>query len=156
MNPKQFLNTVITTFSTEIGIHLFSFVTTIIIVRNISAHDFGVFSLIMSFSLTLCHLTTIGLPQSIIYFIGKQKDNVTNYVSTYQFLSICILLGVLAITWFFKEFFFNSFLKEIPQHYFILLLVIYFLTMIDASLLSIVRGFNYFSLFKRRIVISSN
>ncbi len=150
MNPKQFLNTVIITFSTEIGIHILSFVTTIIIVRNLSPHDFGVFSLIMSFSLTLCYLTTIGLPQSIIYFIGKKKVDVEKYISTYQVLFFCILLGVLIVTFFLKGFFLKNFLKEIPGHYFILLLGIYSLIMIDASLLSIVRGFNIFFLFNQR------
>ena len=150
MDVRNFFKSVVATFSTELGIHLLSFVTTIFIVRKLFPADFGIFSLFMSFSMTLCYLSSIGLPQAIIFFIGKRKEPLEKVVSICLFLFFCIGISVVTIGYLLRDYPLNSFLREIPRHYFLPLLVIYFFTLLDSFLLSIARGLKNFLLFNLR------
>jgi len=150
MDVKVFLKAVAGTFGTELGVHLLSFVTTIIIVRSISPADFGVFSLIMSFSLTLCYLSSLGLPQAIVFFIGKRKNQLEIIVGISLFLFFCIGIGIATFSYIFKDYALDSFLKELPSHYFFLLIILYFFTLLDSFLLSVTRGIQNFLLFNIR------
>ena len=150
MDAKKFIKAVIGTFSTEIGVHLLGFVTTILIVRNIAPADFGIFSLIMSFSFTLCYLSSAGLPQAIIFFIGKRKEPLEKIVGLSLFLFLCIGIGIATISYIFKDYPLNSFLRELPSHYFLPLLILYFFILLDSFLLSITRGIQNFLLFNVR------
>ena len=154
MNPRSFFKTVIATLSTEIGIHLLNFVTIIFIVRQLSSTDFGIFSLFISFSLTLCYLSTIGLPQAIIFFIGKRTEPVEKIVSISLFLFFCIGTSVVTIGYLIKNIPLHSFLRELPYQYFLPLLVIYFFTLLDSFLLSIIRGLKNFLLFNLRRLLT--
>jgi len=154
MNTKKFLNTVIATFSTEVGIHILNLLSTIIIVRNLSTYDFGIYSLIISFSFTLCYLSSIGLPQAIIFFIGKEKEPEKILISIYLFLFFCFGICTVIIAFLCKDYLLNSFLHEIPKNYFPLLLIIYFFTLFDAFLLSIIRGKKNFLLFNVRKILT--
>lgn len=154
MDTKHFLKAVVGTFGTELGVHLLGFVTTIIIVRSISPADFGVFSLIISFSLTLCYLSSAGLPQAIVFFIGKRKEPLGKIVGLSFFLFFCIAIGIAVIGYMFKDYPLNSFLKELPSHYFFPLLILYFFTLFDSFLLSITRGTQNFLLFNVRRILT--
>lgn len=155
MDAKKFIKAVIGTFSTELGVHLLGFVTTILIVRNISPTDFGIFSLLISFSLTLCYVSTGGLPQAVVYFIGKRKEPLEKIVSLSLFLFLCIAIGIATIGYAFKGYPLNSFLKELPGHYFLPLLILFFFTLLDSYLLSIIRGIRNFLLFNIRRLLTS-
>ena len=158
MNPRKFYNTVIATFSTEIGIHSISFITTIIIVRNLSTTGYGVFTLLMSFSLTLCYLSSIGLPQAIVFFLGRCKEKTDKFVSTYLLILFFILIIVLFMAWFYRDYALNGFLKDLPARYYLPLLILYSLAMFDTFVLSITRGLNNFFLLnlKRFLMPSGN
>ena len=149
MDFKKYTRNVFATLSTEFFIHALTFITTVLIVRKLSTEDFGIFSLVISFSLTLCYLSSIGLPQAIIYFIGKKKGEIDKLVSTYLLLFFCISSGFIIITYLFKEYFFLTILKDLPRNYFIPMLIIYFFTLLAAFLLSIIRGIKEFNLFNR-------
>jgi len=155
VNENVFSMDVVGTFSTELGIHILSFVTTIVIVRNLSATDFGIFSLLISFSLTLCYFSTLGLPQAVVYFIGKRKEPLEKIVSLSLFLFLCIAIGIATIGYAFKGYPLNSFLKELPGHYFLPLLILFFFTLLDSYLLSIIRGIQNFLLFNIRRLLTS-
>jgi len=154
MDAKHFLKAVAGTFGTELGVHLLGFVTTIIIVRSISPVDFGVFSLIISFSFTLCYLSSVGLPQAIVFFIGKRKEPLEKIVGLSFFLFFCIAIGIAAIGYMFRDYPLNSFLRELPSHYFFPLLILYFFTLFDSFLLSITRGTQNFLLFNVRRILT--
>ncbi|MBN2570307.1 MAG: oligosaccharide flippase family protein, partial [Deltaproteobacteria bacterium] len=142
------------TFSTEIGIRLLAFTTRIVIVRNLSPSDFGAFSLFMSFSLTLGYLSNLGLPQAIVYFIGKGKAPVEKMVGTYLFLFLCIGLSVVSGSYMLRDFPLRSFLKELPPYYYLPLLLFYFFTLLDAFLQSLIRGLKKFGLFNVRRLLT--
>jgi len=150
MDKKKFIKAVIGTFSTEIGVHLLGFVTTILIVRNLPPADFGIFSLIMSFSFTLCYLSSAGLPQAIIFFIGKRKEPLEKIVGISFFLFFCIAIGIATIGYIFKDYPLNSFLRELPSRYFLPLLILYIFILFDSFLMSITRGLQKFLLFNVR------
>ena len=154
MDIKKFLNAVIGTFATGLGIHLLSFVTTIIVVHNLSPTDFGIFALIMSFSLTLSYLSIVGLPQVIIFFIGKQKVPRENIVGLSLFLTLCIGIGIIALGCILKNLILHSFLKDLPSFYYYLLLIYFFISLIDTCLISIFRGFQNYLLFNIRRLLN--
>lgn len=147
MDLKKFARNFFATISTEFGIHALTFITTVFIVRKLSAADFGIFSLIISLSLTLCYLSSVGLPQAIIYFIGKKKGEIGKVVSTYLLLFFCIGICFFIITYLLREYLFLTFLKDFPQNYFIPMLIIYFFSLLSAFLLSILRGIKNYSFF---------
>lgn len=155
VNGNVFSMDVVGTFSTELGMHILSFVTTIVIVRNLSTADFGIFSLLISFSLTLCYFSTLGLPQAVVYFIGKRKEPLEKIVSLSLFLFLCIAISIATIGYAFKGYPLNSFLKELPGHYFLPLLILFFFTLLDSYLLSIIRGIQNFLLFNIRRLLTS-
>jgi O-antigen/teichoic acid export membrane protein len=154
MDIKNFYKAVIGTFGTELVSHFLHFVTIILIVRELSPADFGIFLLFLSFSLTLYYLSNIGLPQAIIFFIGKRKEPLDKIAAISLFLFSCIGIATVTIGFLLRDYPLNSFLKELPSYYFIPLLIIYFFTLLDSFLLSITRGLKNFFLFNIRRVLT--
>jgi len=147
MDFQKFTKNVFATISTEFFIHTLTFITTVLIVRKLSIDDFGIFSLLISLSLTLCYLSSIGLPQAIIYFIGKKKSDTERLISTLLVALLCIGIGTFIIAYLMRDYLFSTILKDLPRDYFIPMLIIYFFTLLAAFLLSIVRGLKNFKLF---------
>ena len=154
MDISKFIKTVIATLSTEVGIKALTFITTIIIVRNLSAADFGIYSLVISFSFTLCYLSSVGIPQSIIYFVGKRTEELNIIFSTTLFLYVFCGISVFVLGSIFKEYPLHSFLKDVPREYFLPLLILYIFTLLDTFLLSLVRGLKDFLLFNFRRLLT--
>lgn len=150
MDVKNFVKAVIGTLSTEISVHLLGFVTTILLVRNMSPANFGIFSLIMSFSLTLYYLSNMGLSQAIVFSLGKRNDPVEKIVGLAMILFLGLGFATIAICFLFKNYALHSFLKEVPDTYFRLILVLYFFYLMDSFLLSVTRGLQNFMLFNVR------
>ena len=46
---------------------------TIVIVRSISVSDFGIYTLIMTLIASAVAITAFGIPQALIYYIGKKQ-----------------------------------------------------------------------------------
>ena len=154
MDIKQFIKTVIATLSTEVGIKALTFITTIIIVRNLSTADYGIYSLVISFAFTLCYLSSLGIPQSIIYFVGKRITELNIVFSTTLFLYIFLGTSVILLGSIFKEYPLETFLKDVPPEYFLLILILYSFTLLDSFLLSLVRGLKDFLLFNFRRLLT--
>lgn len=154
MNVSSFTKAVIGTFSTEVTSRILHFLTIIIIVRKLSPKEFGIFSLFMSFALTLCYLSTLGVPQAIIFFIGKSKQFLASLVSNYLYIFFFLGISVSTTTYLFRNYPLHSFLRDLPSHYVLPLLIIYFFTLLDTFLLSIVRSLKRFSLFNIRRLLT--
>jgi len=147
MNFRNILNNIIITFGTEVGIKIFSLFSTILLVRNLSTNDFGTFSLLMSFALTLCYLTCFGLPQAIVFHVGKYRKMLKKIVSASFFLNIFVAITVVTIFYLFRDYPLNSFLKKLPEDYFLMLLVLYFVNMLNLFIISLFRATKKFFLF---------
>ena len=154
MNAKTFLKDVAGTFGTGLGIHLISFITTIIIVRSISPSEFGVFSLIMTFAISLCYLSSVGFPQAIVFFIGKRKEPLDKIVGLSLLLFLCIGISIALISYILKNYALDSFLRDLPDNYFVPLLILYFFALLDSFLLSVTRGMQNFLLFNIRRLLT--
>lgn len=154
MDARRFFRTALATFGTELGCHLLGFLCTVIVVRTLTTSDYGVYSLLVSFSLTLCYLASGGLPQAVIYFIGRDRAAIATYVATYMML--CFGIGLLTIigTWAVRPLLFSSFLRELPAVYLPVLLCLFAVTFLDSFLLSIVRGLKNFQLFNLRRLLT--
>jgi len=154
MDTRNFSKNVAATFSTELAIHLLNFATTILIVRALSPSNFGIFTLFISFSLSLCYLTSIGLPQAIIFFIGKRKADLDIIFGLSLMLFLCIGIALVTIGYASRQYPLNSFLRELPHFYFLPLLILYFFSLLDSFLLSIIRGLKNFFLFNLRRLLT--
>ena len=154
MDIKKFIYAVTGTFGAGIGIHLLSFVTTIVIVHNLSTRDYGVFSLIMSFSTTLTYMSVVGLPQVIIFFLGKRKEPPERVIGLSLFLTGCIGILTVILGCILKGPVLRSFLKDIPSFYYYLLLIYFFITLVDTCLLSIYRGFQNYLIYNIRRLLN--
>ena len=147
MNIRKFFKNVIGTLGTEFLLRLLGFIATVIIVRNISAGDFGVFSLLITFSITLVYLTNLGFHQSIVYFLGKNRIEIDKIISLAVIFSFCIVIATIAVIYVLRDYHQGSFLKDLPRRYFIPLFIMYGLGFLDSILLSVVRGLNNFFIF---------
>lgn len=154
MDIKKFLNAVIGTFGAGLGVHLLRFLTTIVIVRNLPPAEYGLFALIISFSFTLTYLSIVGLPQVIIFFLGKRKETPERVIGLSLFLTFCIGIVVIIFGCIFKKPFLRSFLKDLPDLYYYLLLIYFFISLIDTCLLSIFRGFQNYLVYNIRRLLN--
>lgn len=136
-------------------VHLLNFVTTVVITRHISPTDFGMFSLLLSFSFTLFYVSSVGLPEAVVFFLGKRKEPLERIVGLSLFLFLCCGLSVGVISYAFKDHLFKSFLRELPRNYFAPLIVLYGLTLLDGFLLSVVRGMQKYLLFNGRRLLTA-
>lgn len=154
MDARRFLRTAFLTFGTELGCHFFGFLATVIVVRTLTAPDYGVYTLLVSFSVTLCYLASAGLPQAIIFFIGRNRSAIAEYVATYLLLCLGIGLLTIAATWAVRSVLFRTFLRELPAVYLPVLLCLFAITFFDSFMLSIVRGLKNFQLFNVRRLLT--
>jgi O-antigen/teichoic acid export membrane protein len=145
-----FIRNVFLTLSTEFVTIGGSFLVGVLLARGLSVEDRGIMALVMAFPFTIASLANLGLPQANIYLLGREKFPAKTILASA--LTTAFFLGVLAfLTMFaFKDTALETFLRGLPGEYYLLLLVLVPLLLVDGVLLSILRARQRFDLFNLR------
>jgi O-antigen/teichoic acid export membrane protein len=145
-----FIRSVFLTLSTEFFTLGGSFLTGILLARGLSVPERGVMALVMALPWTVAGLANLGLPQANIYLVGRKKISSQKVLASS--LTAALVLGALVIALLvpFREQALASFLKGLPQEYYLPLLLLVPLLLVDGVLLSILRARQRFDLFNLR------
>ncbi len=115
--------------------------------------DYGDYTLIMATVSTAVAISALGIPQSIIFYIGKKENNSAELLKNIYILWIAIAGLVCFAIYFFRDWLFNSVLKDVSIEYLKFILILFLVKLIDYYLISFARGHKKFLLynFKRLI-----
>jgi O-antigen/teichoic acid export membrane protein len=145
-----FIRNVFLTLSTEIATIGGSFLVGVLLARGLSVEDRGIMALVMAFPYTIASLANLGLPQANIYLLGREKFPPKTILASA--LTAALFLGVLALLAMYglKDTALLTFLRGLPGEYYLLLLALVPLLLVDGVLLSILRARQRFDLFNLR------
>jgi O-antigen/teichoic acid export membrane protein len=145
-----FIRNVFLTLTTEFVTIGGSFLTGVLLARGLSVEDRGIMALVMAFPFTVASLFNLGLPQANIYLLGRGKFPAKTVLASA--LTAAFALGLLAFLGIFalRNFALATFLRDLPEEYFLLLLFLVPLLLVDGVLLSILRAHQRFDLFNLR------
>ncbi|MCI0516030.1 oligosaccharide flippase family protein, partial [candidate division KSB1 bacterium] len=154
MDLNRFVKTVVSTLGTEFGIHLLMLGTTMLVVRNLTPDDYGVLSLFLTLAQTLGYLANLGLPQAVIFFIGKQRAALDRVATNTLFLFIIIGCLTIGLIYGLRPVFASSFLKALPLNIYPWLLVMILANLVDNFSFSVNRALQQFFLFNIRRLLT--
>ncbi len=123
--------------------------------RALSPTDRGIMALIMTVPLLIAVFASFGLPQANIYMIGRKKHAERNVLG--NSLLLAILIGFVTILVFIlaRDFLFSTVFKEMPENFFLPVLILVPIFLFDYIYTSILRAKQRFGLFNLRRLISS-
>jgi O-antigen/teichoic acid export membrane protein len=145
-----FIRNVFFTLATEFITIGGSFLAGILLARGLSVEDRGVMALVMAFPWTIASLMNLGLPQANIYLLGREKFAPGTILASA--LTAALALGALAFLAMFalRETALGTLLRGLPREYYLPLLALVPLLLVDGVLLSILRARQRFDLFNLR------
>jgi O-antigen/teichoic acid export membrane protein len=145
-----FIRNVFLTLLTEFITIGGSFLVGVLLARGLSVEDRGIMALVMAFPFTIASLANLGLPQANIYLLGRGKfpprTILASALTTAFALGVLAFFGMLAL----REIALATFLRGLPEDYYLLLLVLVPLLLVDGVLLSVLRARQRFDLFNLR------
>ncbi len=154
MELNRFVKTVASTLGAEFSIHLLTLGTTVLVVRSLTPADYGALSLFMIFSQTLGYLANLGLPQAIIFYIGKQRTNLARLATNALFLQSVIGIITAGLVYGLRPLLAGTFLKTLPVTIYPWLLVMFLANLIDNFAFSINRALQQFFIFNLRRMLT--
>ena len=115
--------------------------------------DYGDYILIMAIVSTAVAISALGIPQSIIFYIGKRENNSADLLKNIYILWIAIAGLVCFALYIFRDWLFNSILEDVSIEYLKFILILFLVKLIEYYLISFARGHKKFILynFKRLI-----
>jgi O-antigen/teichoic acid export membrane protein len=150
-----FIRSVLLTLSTELFAVGGNFLIGVMLARGLSVPERGIMVLVMSLPWTVAGLANLGLPQANIYLIGRKKYSLPSVLG--NALAVAFLAGGLAVLalWLFKDAVLSTALRGLPEAYYLPLLLLVPLLLVDGVLLSILRARQRFGLFNLRRLAST-
>jgi O-antigen/teichoic acid export membrane protein len=150
-----FIRNVLLTLLTEFAAVGGNFVIGVLLARSLSVPERGIMVLVMTLPLTVAGLANLGLPQANIYLIGRKKYSASTVLG--NSLIAAAVLGGLAvlILVLLREQVLSTALRGLPEEYYIPLLVLVPLLLLDGVLLSVLRARLRFDLFNLRRFVST-
>jgi O-antigen/teichoic acid export membrane protein len=146
----MFTRNVILTFSTEMATLGGNFLVGVLLARSLSVPERGIMALVMALPWTIAGLANLGLPQANIYLIGRKKQSARAVLAASLTAAIFIGFLVVALLAPMRDKALNTFLRGLPQEYYLPLLLLVPLLLIDGMLLSILRANQRFDLYNLR------
>jgi stage V sporulation protein B len=150
----KFFRNVLGTLATEVWIVSLNFLAGVIIARLLPPEERGVLALVMLLPVTLAYLADFGISQAIVYLLGRKKRPLRAVAANGIALALLLGSGAAVIVWLARGLLFQSFLSDVPESYFYLVLGLMPILLVDAYLLAILRGQQLFALFNFRRLLS--
>jgi O-antigen/teichoic acid export membrane protein len=146
----MFIRNVLWTFSTELLVLGGNFLTGILLARGLSVPERGLMALVMALPWTAAGLVNLGLPQASIFLIARKKYQSRPVILA--LIGLSLLLGAAAILTLLllKSTILGSFLKDLPEQYYLPLVLLIPLLLMDGILLAYLRVRQRFDLFNLR------
>jgi O-antigen/teichoic acid export membrane protein len=145
-----FIRNVFFTLGTEFFTIGGSFLAGILLARGLSVEDRGVMALVMAFPWTIASLANLGLPQANIFLLGREKYSPRTILASA--LTAALILGAIAFLAMYalRDTVLATLLRGLPSEYYLPLLALVPLLLVDGVLLSILRARQRFDLFNLR------
>lgn len=150
----KFFRHVLGTLATDVWIIGLNFLVGVIIARLLLPEDRGVLALVMLLPVTLAYLADFGISQAIVYLLGRKKRPLRAVAANVLTLAIFFGGGAAVSVWLARKSFFHSFLSDVPESLFLLVLGLLPILLVDAFFLAILRGQQLFAQFNFRRLLS--
>jgi len=149
-----FIRDVFYTFSTEVLAVVGNFLTGVVLARSLTPAERGVMVLVMTLPWTVVSFVSLGLPQANIYLIGRNKRDAKKVLGNALVLSVVLGLVSVLVLDAAKDLLFRTVLKDLPSEYWLPLMILVPILLVDVMALSILCARQRFDLFNlRRMVL---
>jgi len=129
---------------------LLSYATTILLARALLVEDFGVYSLFLSILGTLVASSAFGIPQAIIYYLGKQKATRAVLLQHLYLFWVIFSMSLVSILVLYQTFTTNPIFENKILY---LLIGLFSLKLLDYYLISFLRGVQNFYIFNLKKIV---
>ncbi len=150
----MFIRDVFLTFSTEVLAIAGNFLTGVVLARSLTPAERGVMVLVMTLPWTVVSFVSLGLPQANIYLIGRNKRDAKKVLGNALVLSVVLGLVSVLVLSAAKDLLFRTVLNDLPSEYWLPLMMLVPILLVDVMALSILCARQRFDLFNlRRMVL---
>lgn len=152
MAKRSVLSDVVGIFSTRAARTILGILAGVVLARWLGPHDRGILALVLILPATAVTLVKLGVPQSCVYFIKREKWPAVTVASNVTGLALVLGTGVAALAWLLRDTLLDTILPGVPTWALALALVRIPLLLIDDYLFGVLQAVGRFSLYNRRLL----
>lgn len=152
MAKRSVLADVLGIFSTRAARTVLGILAGVVLARWLGPHDRGILALVLILPATAVTLVKLGVPQSCVYFIKRERRTAEEVASNVAGLALVLGTAVAALAWIGRETLLATILQGVPTWALALALVRIPLLLIDDYLFGVLQAIGRFSLYNQRLL----
>lgn len=152
MPQNKFLSDIAGIFGTRAARSLLGILGGVILARWLGPHDRGILALVLILPSTALTMAKLGVPQSCVYFINRDKWPAETVASNVAGLAVTLGVSVAAIGWLMRDTLLSTILPGVPDWALALALVRVPLLLVDDYLYGVLQATGRFALYNRRLI----
>lgn len=152
MPKRSFLSDVAGIFGTRAVRSVLGILGGVVLARWLGPHDRGILALVLLLPSTAITMAKLGVPQSCVYFINRDKWPAEQVASNVFGLALLLGTSVAALAWLLRDSLLESILPGVPDWALALALIRVPLLLIDDYFFGVLQAVGKFSIYNRRLV----
>lgn len=152
MARRSVLNDIVGIFSTRAARTILGILAGVVLARWLGPHDRGILALVLILPSTAVTLVKLGVPQSCVYFIKREKWPAATVASNVTGLALVLGVSVAAMAWLLRDTLLATIMPGVPPWALAMALVRIPLLLIDDYLFGVLQAVGRFSLYNRRLL----
>jgi O-antigen/teichoic acid export membrane protein len=124
----------------------------VILARQLGPHDRGILAIVLLVPSTVITISKLGIAQSIVYAINREKAPVATVASNVITLAFILSAISIAAVWFLRETLLSTVLRTVPTWALAFALARVPMLLLDNYLYGVLQATGRFSLYNRRLV----
>lgn len=152
MPRTSFLSDVVGIFGTRAARSVLGIVGGVVLARWLGPHDRGVLALVLLLPATAITMVKLGVPQSCVYFINRDKWPAETVASNVFSLALLLGTAVAAACWLLRDPLLDTVLPGVPTWALALALLRVPLLLIDDYFFGVLQAVGKFGIYNRRLI----
>lgn len=153
MPKSSFLADVVGIFGTRTARSILGVLGGVVLARWLGPHDRGILALVLLLPATAITLAKLGVPQSCVYFINRDKWPATTVASNAMSLALLLGTAVAAACWLLREPLLATVLPGVPPWALALALVRVPLLLIDDYFFGVLQAVGNYRIYNQRLIV---
>jgi len=147
-----FIRDVFYTFAAELLSAMGNLAVGVVLARALLPDERGALVLVMTLPWVIANAATFGLPQANVYLTGRQKYDIRAILGNSLVLSLVVGLVLVALFYALQDVLFRTVFRGLPTEYWLPLLILLPVPLLDVMMLSVLVARQQFDLFNMRRV----
>lgn len=126
----------------------------VILARWLGPADRGILALVLLYPSTAMTFAKLGVAQSSVYFINRERYRPEDVASNVVVLAIVLGLGIVGISWLIRGLLMTTIMRDVTIDAFVLTLVRVPLVLLDDYLYGVLQAVGRFKLYNVRLLLS--